>query len=104
VRSALWTEWKSLDELYWGEVANELISAELISADMGDGRLWRVSSGSEQLKPIHRDPAVRAILWKPDGRRFGFRRALGRQVAYRSQFLDADSSAHQARARINMRL
>ena len=45
------------------------------------------------------------VLWQPPGAgKFCSRQALGRQVAYASQFMDRDSRAHYGQSRINSRL
>jgi hypothetical protein len=45
------------------------------------------------------------VLWKPPGAsKFCSRQAWGRQVAYRSQFLDRDNRAHYGQSKINSRL
>jgi hypothetical protein len=45
------------------------------------------------------------VLWKPPGAsKFCSRQAWGRQVAYRSQFLDRDNRAHAGKQRIKARL
>jgi hypothetical protein len=45
------------------------------------------------------------VLWRPPGAgRFCSRQAWGRQVAYRSQFLDRDSRAHYGQSKINSKL
>jgi hypothetical protein len=108
-----------LGELVLGEVASGTIDA-----DMGtDGSGWlRIRLGGlDQLinltsRPRHFGgrqwyficPATNrlaTVLWKPNGStRFCSRQTWGRQVAYRSQFLDRDNRAHQSKARINSRL
>jgi hypothetical protein len=46
-----------------------------------------------------------SVLWRPPGARtFRSRQAWGRQVAYRSQFSDADNRAHLGKERIKARL
>ncbi len=46
-----------------------------------------------------------SVLWRPNGAsRFASREAWGRRVAYRSQFLDQNSRAHRAQAKIKWRL
>jgi hypothetical protein len=46
-----------------------------------------------------------SVLWKPPGAsRFCARQTWGRQVAYRSQFLDRDNRAHHGQAKIKTRL
>jgi hypothetical protein len=46
-----------------------------------------------------------SVLWRPPGAtRFCCRQKWGRQVAYASQFLDADNRAHRGKAKIKKRL
>jgi hypothetical protein len=46
-----------------------------------------------------------SVLWRPPGAsKFCSRQAWGRQVAYRSQFLDRDNRAHAGKQRIKARL
>jgi hypothetical protein len=46
-----------------------------------------------------------SVLWKPSGAtRFCGRQTWGRQVAYQSQFNDANSRAHGGQAKIKARL
>ena len=46
-----------------------------------------------------------SVLWRPPGAtRFCSRQSWGRQVAYTSQFLDANNRAHRGKAKIKARL
>ena len=101
-----------------------VIASGVITADMTDpDRAWfRVAIGgfvqqiTLQSRPRHLGgrqwfflcPVTggrATVLWRPPGAtRFLSRQAWGRQVAYRSQFLDRDSRAHYGQSKINSRL
>jgi hypothetical protein len=104
---------------YWGEVASGTISADMSGQSEG----WlRIELGVLDqwlklvAKPRHYGgrqwyfvcPATNrlvSVLWKPAGSsRFCSRQTWGRQVAYRSQYLDRDSRAHAGQSKINSRL
>jgi hypothetical protein len=104
---------------YWGEIASGTISADM--SEQSEGWL-RIELGSLDqwiklvAKPRHYGgrqwyfvcPATNqsvSVLWKPAGSwRFCSRQTWGRQVAYRSQYLDRDSRAHAGQSRIRSRL
>lgn len=102
-----------------GEIASGVISADMTDAS----RAWfRVAIGRfvQQITLVSRPrhyggrqwffqcPATdrrATVLWRPPGAsKFCSRQAWGRQVAYRSQFLDRDNRAHAGKQRIKARL
>jgi hypothetical protein len=105
---------------YWGVVAEGIISASM----EGDGSGWftvRIGHGfDERIGLVSRQRhfggkqwyfscpitgRLASVLWRPNGAsRFASRQAWGNRVAYRSQFLDRDSRAHHAQAKIRQRL
>jgi hypothetical protein len=103
-----------------GEIATGVISADM--TDSNRGAWFRIAIGSfvQQLTLVSRPrhlggrqwffecPATHrlaTVLWKPPGANmFCSRQAWGRQVAYRSQFLDRDNRAHAGKERIKARL
>jgi hypothetical protein len=104
---------------YWGEIASGLITADMSHPDRGwfeisiGGFRQRITLVSRsrhfggrqwffQCPATHR---LATVLWKPPGAdRFCSRQTWGRQVAYRSQFLDRDNRAHAGKERIRARL
>jgi len=104
---------------YQGEIARGVISADMTNPDHAWFRLV-IGSFAQQItlasRPRHFggrqwffvcpvSGARAAVLWRPPGAdRFLSRQAWGRQVAYRSQFLDRDSRAHHGRSKIHSRL
>lgn len=102
-----------------GEIARGIITADM--TDSGHGWL-RIATGRfvQQITLVARPrhlggrqyfflcPAtgrLATVLWKPPGAsKFCSRQAWGRQVAYRSQFLDRDSRAHHGQSKLNSRL
>jgi hypothetical protein len=113
VRGIRWTH------SYWGEIASGWISADMTGQHEGWLRI-QIGSLDQSIilnaRPRHfggqqwyfRCPARNrpaSVLWKPPGAsRFCSRQTWGRQVAYRSQFLDATARAHAGIARLNARL
>jgi hypothetical protein len=108
--------WSSSD---WGEIASGIITADMSGTEEGwfnikigqlDQRIILVARprhfGGRQwffMCPYLNRRAM--VLWMPPGTRsFACRQKWGRQVAYASQFLDRDSRAHHAKAKINARL
>jgi hypothetical protein len=107
----------------WSNSHREIASG-VITADMTDpDHAWlRIAMGRfvQQITLVSRPrrfggrqwffqcPATQRlarVLWKPPGAdRFCSRQTWGRQVAYRSQFLDRDNRAHAGKARIKARL
>jgi hypothetical protein len=107
----------------WSNSHREIASG-VITADMTDpDHAWlRIAMGRfvQQITLVSRPrrfggrqwffqcPATQrlaSVLWKPPGAdRFCSRQTWGRQVAYRSQFLDRDNRAHAGKARIKARL
>ena len=100
---------------YWGEVASGLITADMTNPD----KAWfDISIGGfrQQITLVFRPRhfggrqwfflcpvthRLATMLWKPPGAStFCSRQAWGRQVAYRSQFLDRDNRAHAGKERI----
>jgi hypothetical protein len=104
---------------YWGEIASGLINADMTNPD---NAWFEISIGGFRqritliARPRHfggrqwffECPATHrlaTVLWKPPGAdRFCSRQTWGRQVAYRSQFLDRDNRAHAGKERIRARL
>ena len=101
---------------YWGEVERAVISADMTSPRDA----WLKVQFGESIQRIELTSRVRhfggrqwffvcpatgrraTVLWKPPGaQRFCSRQTWGRQVAYRSQYLDRDSRAHAAQSKIN---
>jgi hypothetical protein len=103
-----------------GKIARGVISADMADPNRAWFRIMTVGGFLQQITLVSRRrhfggrqwfftcPATRrlaTVLWKPPGAtRFLSRQAWGRQVAYRSQFLDRDSRAHYGQSRINSRL
>jgi hypothetical protein len=103
-----------------GEIARGVISADV--TDSNRGAWFRIAIGCfvQQIALVSRPrhfggrqwffqcPATQrlaTVLWKPPGaKKFCSRQAFGRQVAYRSQFLDRDNRAHAGKQRIKARL
>jgi hypothetical protein len=108
----------------WSSAYDRQAASGVISADMTDpNRAWfRIEMGKcvQQITLVSRPrhlggrqyfflcPAtgrLATVLWKPPGAsKFCSRQALGRQVAYASQFMDRDSRAHYGQSKINSRL
>ena len=104
---------------YWGEIARGLITADMTHPD---NAWFEISIGGFRQRitlvsrPRHfggrqwffQCPATNrlaTVLWRPPGATsFCSRQAFGRQVAYRSQFLDRDNRAHAGKERIKARL
>jgi hypothetical protein len=104
---------------YWGEIARGQITADMSNPNDAwfeisiRGLRQRITLVS---RPRHfggrqwffRCPATNrlaTVLWRPPGATsFCSRQAFGRQVAYRSQFLDRDNRAHAGKERIKARL
>jgi len=87
IRAIMWTD------SYWGEIASGLITADMTNPNIG----WlEISIGGFRQR----------ITLIPRPRHFGghSRQAWGKQVAYRSQFLDRDNRAHAGKERIKERL
>jgi len=100
----------------WGVVAEGVISASMegdeagwFSVRIGRGLDQRIGLVSRQRHfggkqwyfgcPI--TGRLASVLWRPnEASRFASRGAWGNRVAYRSQFLDRDSRAHHAQAKI----
>jgi hypothetical protein len=102
-----------------GEIASGVISADMTNP----GHAWfRIALGRlvQQIALVSRarhfggrqwfflcpdTNGLATVLWKPPGAsKFCSRQAWGRQVAYRSQFLDRDNRAHAGKQRIKARL
>jgi hypothetical protein len=104
---------------YWGEVASGTISADMsgqsegwLRIDLGalDQRIKLVAKprnfgGRQWYFVCPATNRLASVLWRPAGSsRFCCRQTWGRQVAYRSQYLDRDSRAHAGQSKINSRL
>jgi hypothetical protein len=102
-----------------GEIASGVISAEMTDPDLAWFRIAigrflqqialasrpRYHGGRQFFFVCPVTGGLATVLWKPPGAsRFCSRQAWGRQVAYRSQFLDRDSRAHYGQSKINSRL
>jgi hypothetical protein len=104
---------------YWGEIASEIISANMSGQSEG----WlRIQLGNLDqritlvARPRHFDGrqwyfvcpvmnGLATVAWKPCGAtRFCSGQTWGRQVAYRSQFNDATNRAHAGKEKIKSRL
>jgi hypothetical protein len=107
----------------WSNPRQGQIARGVISADMTDPNAWfRIAIGGfvQQITLVSRPRhfggrqwfflcpdtnGLATVLWKPPGAsKFCSRQAWGRQVAYRSQFLDRDNRAHAGKQRIKARL
>jgi hypothetical protein len=105
---------------YQEEIARGVISADMTNPNQGWFRIMTVDGFLQQIVLVSRPrhfggrqwffqcPATHrlaTVLWKPPGAdRFYSRQAWGRQVAYRTQFLDRDNRAHAGKERIKARL
>lgn len=104
---------------YWGTVARGKLFSDLCAEWRGTVTIEL--NGLVQTVPMRSSPRhyggqqwffvcpstgrSASVLWLPPGaRRFCSRQAWGRQVAYRSQFLDATDRAHLGQAKIKARL
>jgi hypothetical protein len=113
IRSITWSS------SYWGEIARGQITADMTDPN----HAWlRITIGgfAQQMSLVCRPrhfgghqwfflcPVTHrraTVLWKPPGaNKFCSRQAWGRQVAYRSQFLDPTNRAHFGKERIKARL
>jgi hypothetical protein len=108
----------------WSNSHQGAIASGVITADMTDpSNAWfRITIGGfvQQITLVSRPRhyggrqwflvcpvthRLATVLWKPPAAsRFCSRQAWGRQVAYRSQFLDRDSRAHHGQSKIHSRL
>jgi hypothetical protein len=105
---------------YWGEVARGVVTADLPREGQGWFSIELAGEDCQRIaliaRPRHfggrqwyfscpKTGRLVSVLWRPPGARwFASRQAWGRQVAYRSQYLDRDSRAHAAQSKINARL
>jgi hypothetical protein len=103
-----------------GEIARGVISADMTDPNHAWFRIMTVDGFLQQIALVSRPrhfgghqwfflcPTTHrfaTVLWKPPGAtKFCSRQAWGRQVAYRSQFLDRDNRAHAGKERIKARL
>ena len=112
-RRIVWTD------SYWGEIASGLITADMTNPNIGwleisiGGFRQRITliprprhfGGHQWFFRCPETNRLATVLWKPPGAtRFCSRQAWGKQVAYRSQFLNRDNRAHAGKERIKERL